>query len=741
MNLLALYNIIGAAILAATLIFMLIDPCRKITKNSKVVLLLLFAMLALTKISNILEYLGISNVLEEYEGYFEIMIPVLWAALIYSMHSSIMNSRLVKSLTFQEIALDAASQGLWSWNIQTNVCTFDERWCSILGYTLDVVEPVIDTWLKLTHPDDKDRVEQEMNSHLRGEAHFLEVEQRLKSRSGKWKWVLAKGRIIERDDYGAPLLMAGTMIDIDAVKRLNQQVASSETLYTTVFENTGTATLVTEEDTSISSGNQRAAELLGIPADELDGRHNWTEFVPEDCIEMMLDYHRRRRIGDDSVPQHYESRFIRPDGNTLDVLVSVAMIPDSSKSVVSLLDITDLKKSEQKRLEMEREVRYAQRLESLGVMAAGIAHDFNNLLMVIMGNADLIRKSSPKATSTYKYADHIVQASGKAADICKQMLAYSGDQNLVVEDIDLNLEIKKISRMLEMSVAKNAVLQYRLAEGIPSVAVDIMQIRQVILNLVINASEAVEAQSGYVTLSTGAMDCGVEDLKSLYIDDKLHPGRYVYIKVQDTGVGMDDNTLRHIFDPFFTTKFPGRGLGMSTVLGVVRGHLGTVKIESEKDKGSSVMILLPTSARKSAPADAAAAPASDKSPEPGKRPEGKVLLVDDEDGILEVASAMLRSLGMDVLTAEDGREAIVVHGAHRDEIACIVMDLSMPHIGGDEATRRIREIDPDVPIIISSGYSADRIEDIFKDIPINGFVNKPYERKALGAAISDALST
>jgi two-component system, cell cycle sensor histidine kinase and response regulator CckA len=735
MNLPAVFNLIGSSLLIITLAFALFDRRKVLARHTKWSLALLLVTMLAFKLSNLCHYIAWSDVPDTFKDQLELLLPFFWAILIYSLHTAAIERSTASSLRFRELALDGAKLGLWSWDIRSDYCTFDERWLAVLGYARADIAPHIDTWSKLMHPEDKPRVDAEMERHLRGETKHFEVEQRLLSKSGEWIWVRDKGRIIERDESGQPLMMAGTLQDISASKELGERLVANERLYRTVFENTGAGTIIIDEDTVIKKANMKVCDLISLPIAEIEGSRKWLDFISDEDRDMVLDYHRRRLEGDESVPSNYECRMVDSSGTSRNLLCTVAIIPGATDKVISLVDISDYKNSEKRRIEMERELRYAQRLESLGVMAAGIAHDFNNLLMVILGNADMISGNSALNSETYNSSQAIIEASRKAADICKQMLAYSGDQHLVVEDIKLNTEIRKIAKMLELSVASNAVLEYKLADNMPAIAADVMQLRQILLNLVINASEAVERDSGYITIETGSMQCSPEDLRSIYIDDKLPPGHYAFIKVRDTGIGMDANTQRHIFDPFFTTKFPGRGLGMSTVLGIVRSHRGIVKIESKLAQGTTATILLPVHhSDESRAALAGRVPSREKD----AKLSGKVLLVDDDESVVAVVCAMLKGFGLSVIAACDGQEAIEKLAGNED-IACILMDLSMPRMGGEKATRAIRATNPDIPIFISSGYDELKIRQIFADMNIQGVIEKPYERQLLHDKLSAVL--
>jgi PAS domain S-box-containing protein len=414
------------------------------------------------------------------------------------------------------------------------------------------------------------------------------------------------------------------------------------------------------------------------------------------------------------IPVEYSSYPIRKDG----VIVG---------AVVTWRDITDRKELEEERLNIEKQLLHAQKLESLGVLAGGIAHDFNNILTAIIGNADLALMRINKESPAVENLRRIEQAAARAADLAKQMLAYSGKGKFIVENIDLNVLLKDMLHMLELSISKKAVLRLNLHHSLLLVEADATQIRQIIMNLVINASEAIGDKSGVIAITTGCMECDRSYLKDVWLGENPADCLYVYLEIADTGCGMDPETLAKLFDPFFTTKFTGRGLGMAAVLGIVHGHKGAIKVYSEPGKGSTFKILLPASGR---PAELC----NDSGHSDEFRGSGTVLLVDDEETIRGVGSEMLKELGFSVLTADDGLEAVSVFKQH-PEISFVILDLTMPHMDGEQCFRELRQLKPDVTVIISSGYNEQEVTQKFVGKGLAGFIQKPYKLSALKDAI------
>ncbi len=437
---------------------------------------------------------------------------------------------------------------------------------------------------------------------------------------------------------------------------------------------------------------------------------------------------------------HYESWFsFKKTGNRYMVVAYLPLLESDrsiSSAVVISHDITSLKNAELEKQEMERQVLQAQKLESLGVLAGGIAHDFNNILMAILGNADLAMMDVSTANPAYSNIKAIETAAKRAADLAKQMLAYSGKGKFLIEKISLNEAVDEMTHILEVSISKKAVIKYHYSHSLPLVEADATQIRQIIMNLVTNASDAIDRTSGVISINTGAMDCNSDYLSSTYIDEALDSGQYVYMEVTDTGCGMSKETQKRLFDPFFTTKFTGRGLGLSAVLGIIRGHKGAIKVYSEPGRGTSIKVLFP---------------ACDYSDISQKQLNGEaeglwtcsgtILLVDDEETILSVGKQMLERIGFDVLTASDGNEAVKLFRENPSKITLVILDLIMPHLDGEETFRELRRIRKDVLVVMCSGYNEQEVTQRFAGKSIAGFIHKPYVYKELVARVKKVLES
>jgi two-component system cell cycle sensor histidine kinase/response regulator CckA len=438
----------------------------------------------------------------------------------------------------------------------------------------------------------------------------------------------------------------------------------------------------------------------------------------------------------EAAPTRFETTHRTKDGEIFAVEVNSNYVGygEGEYNCVFARDITERKQAEEERLVLERQLQQSQKLESLGVLAGGIAHDFNNILTGVLGNAELaLAELSPSAPGRENLLE-ITQASHRAAALCRQMLAYSGRGKFASELIDLNALVEDMLGLLKSAISKKALLTLNLAEDLPPVEGDPSQLGQVIMNLVINASEAIGDRDGVITISTGARECSREYLRDSYARQDLAPGFYLTLDVSDTGCGMDQGTKERLFEPFFTTKFTGRGLGLAAVVGIVRGHKGALKVESEPGEGTTFRIRFPTAeAGGGALARERAAEVSDW------RGAGTVLLVDDEETIRTLGARMLSRLGFVVLSAADGREALGLYAKHRGEIALVLLDLTMPHMDGEETFYGLRVLDPEVRVIMSSGYTEQDITSRFRDEGLVGFLQKPYTMAHLTERLRAAL--
>lgn len=395
-------------------------------------------------------------------------------------------------------------------------------------------------------------------------------------------------------------------------------------------------------------------------------------------------------------------------------------------------DITERKLEEERQRGLERKLQETQKLESLGVLAGGIAHDFNNLLVSILGNVGLVLVDLEPESPVREPVEQIKIAAQRAADLTRQMLAYSGKGRFVMQRIHLNSVITEITQLLQVSISKNAQLRFNLMQNLPPIEGDVTQVRQVLMNLIVNASDAIGERQGTISLTTGTVNADREYLSTSFMAPELPEGHYAFVEVADDGVGMDKETQAKIFDPFFTTKFTGRGLGLAAVLGIVRGHGGAIKVYSEPGQGSVFRTLFPI---KEMPHEVEKAP-SDALKAKGN---GIVLVIDDEEVVRNVTKRMLARLGYTPLLADDGPQGIELYAKHKDEIVCVLLDMTMPRMSGEDTFGHLKKINPELSVLLMSGYSEQEASNRFSGKGVSAFMQKPYTPQDLQEKLNEIL--
>jgi PAS domain S-box-containing protein len=466
------------------------------------------------------------------------------------------------------------------------------------------------------------------------------------------------------------------------------------------------AILATDLEGRVKFWNPAAERLFGWTEAEVLDRFLPT-VPPADAgeFERLLERSRKgeRLAG-------FETRRRNKKGDLLDVGIWSEPLRDPGGKITGILSIlVDLTE----RNRMEEQYRQTQRLESIGVLAGGIAHDFNNLLTGIIGNIGMAMEEMPEGSAARRLLENSLRAGDRAAELIRQLLAYAGKGRFVLEPVDLSRTVRDLLTLIESSVLKNVRLELDLAPDLPPVDADPSQMQQLVMNLVINAAEAVDENTGAVVVRTHVRD--IADGSG-----ELPAGRYVALEVRDNGSGMDERVRSHIFEPFFTTKFTGRGLGLAAVSGIVRGHKGVISVTSEPGRGSAFKVLLPASSRQ-------------------REDKHTVLVVDDEEIVRQIATLALSNRGFAVLTAENGFEALKVLRKEGSQISLVLLDMSMPMMSGDRALREMRQIRPDLRVLVSTGYSESEATRRFAGLNVAGFVQKPYTAAQLVDRVRSVL--
>jgi signal transduction histidine kinase len=424
-------------------------------------------------------------------------------------------------------------------------------------------------------------------------------------------------------------------------------------------------------------------------------------------------------------------------------------------------DVTRHVLQEQERARAEQALQEAQKLESLGILAGGIAHDFNNLLTAILGNATLLRAEFPEEALLQTPLEQIELASRRAADLCRQMLAYAGKGRFALQAIDLNDVVRASHPLIRASVPKKAVLDLKLLDALPAVLGDQAQLRQLLMNLAINAGEALREGEGTITIATGCRAVTSRELAATVFTTVLQEGRYVSLTVSDTGTGMPRDMISRIFDPFFTTRFTGRGLGLPAVLGIVRAHDGAMRVDSTPGVGSTFELLLraategtetnatettegtetnATETTEGTETNATETTEATEMPDEATlarwRTTGTALVVDDERGVRDLLRSILHRVGFQVVVAENGRDGVETLRAIAGTVRLALIDLTMPGLNGLEALAEMRRIQPDLRAVLMSGYASSAVA----DADSHGFLQKPLTPYTVREAVWKALT-
>ncbi|MBI5949965.1 MAG: response regulator [Chloroflexi bacterium] len=509
--------------------------------------------------------------------------------------------------------------------------------------------------------------------------------------------------------------------DITERRRAEEAIAAGRQRFEAIFSHSKEGIFLLDDAGRCVDANPAGSSLTGYSRDVLLAMDIRGITLPEDHGDVAQGWAEFLAAGERSG----EYTITTNGGATRDIEYQAVANITPGVHLWVLRDITHRK-------QVDAALMHAQKLESLSALAGGVAHDFNNLLVAVLGNADLaLEDLAPESPAV----DSILQvkvAARRAADLAREMLAFSGRGRFVVERLDMSVLVEEMTHLLNVSLAKGAVLKFNFGPNLPAIQADPTQIRQLVMNLLVNASDAIGDRSGVISITTGVMRCDREYLNETFLRPDLAEGDYVYLEVSDTGAGMDAATRDRIFDPFFTTKPAGRGLGLSAVLGIVRAHRGALKVYSELGKGSTFKVLLPS-------IDEPADPVREHPAAAAWTGSGTVLVVDDQESIRAVAARALERFGFEVILAQDGREAIERFRENQDRIRVVLLDKVMPRLGGEETFRELRRIKPDIPVVVMSGYNEAEATEEFAGKGIAGFIQKPFELSALRDAIREAL--
>ena len=511
--------------------------------------------------------------------------------------------------------------------------------------------------------------------------------------------------------------------DITPYRRSLEEQRESEKRFRRLYES-NIIGIVSGDEERVIEANDVFLNMVGYTREDVaKGLLHWYDLTAPEYRHLGPQTVADVKITGSCGP--FEKEYLRKDGGRISALIGCIRLQDAPyRDLCFVLDLTERKKLQQR-------VQEKQKFESIGLLAGGIAHDFNNLLVGVIGNASLAQDQLPSGHPARDLLAMVIRNGEQAAHLTRQMLAYSGKGQFLIEPLNLSSLFEEISILVKPAIPREIDLEMNLPEDLPSVDGDRGQVRQVFTNLVLNAAESITG-SGRIWVETGVRQVSGTNCDTEWAAGEVKPGRYVYLEVIDTGCGMDATTRSKIFDPFYTTKFVGRGLGLAAVAGIVRGHHGALSVTSAPGHGSRFLVLFPVSAQAQASEDAAAL---------GRRVKGVVMVVDDEVIVRQMARTALERQGYEVVLAAGGREAIELFQQNPADFSLVVLDLTMPGMSGAQVLPELLRTRPDVPVLITSGHNESQARQIFAGQKLAGFLQKPFSSHALVSRISATLET
>jgi PAS domain S-box-containing protein len=631
----------------------------------------------------------------------------------------------IKSLAERlQLATSSVNLGIWDWNVRDNHMIWNDPMFDLYGVKPDTFPSNVDAWTNGLHPEDKDRAISECEAALRGEKKFDTIF-RVLNPDGTVKHLKADAIVIRGTD-GTAERMIGINADITDIILTREDLDKANKLRLSVLNSISDAFFSMDNNMVVTYFNDSAERILYKKREEVIGNRLFDVF-PE-ARGSIFDEKYSKALKE-KIALSFETHFtVSPYENWY----VVGVYPYEDGISVYFQTITDRKRAEQEMHDLEQQFQQTQKLESLGVLAGGIAHDFNNILAIIMGNCSLAKMDTENAEN---YLSEIERATDRAAALCRQMLTYAGKAQLAITQINMWALVDEMISMLKATLPQNAEIKPYLSAYIPHVNGDASQIRQIVMNLIINASEAIGDKQGEIRISLTKTIRTENQPDKDYHSKDIPAGEYLCLEVTDTGCGMDEETKWRIFEPFYTTKFTGRGLGMSAVLGIIMSHRGALQLYSQLGQGTTFKVYLPTQTSDSTDDNSILTESQTT-----WQGSGTVLLAEDEDQIRHIAKTMLGKFGFAVIEAVNGKEALELYKQNSTDIKLVLSDMGMPIMDGYTLFHELKKLDPELPIIVSSGFGDADVTSRIGSDNIAGLINKPYNPSQLRDVLKRVLS-
>lgn len=620
------------------------------------------------------------------------------------------------------LATDAISGIVFDWNTATNTVYRSSGVTRMMGYTPESIDPTPQWWQSLIHPIDRDMVISSITTFMETAESRGSLNYRIRHRQGHYLTIHANYMAIRRSDGRAERIV-GCIVDLTPRIQAEQAKLTAERNFHQLFHDIPLGLIVLNPQHEILECNEAFTRLVNLPVQEVIGK-SFEHFA-------NLQQWKAAAQLEDSNEFVRELQLSKSDGTQLTIAFRgkyISFLNYQTRCLFGIVeDLTERRHADEEKRRLEKHLQETQKLESLGVLAGGIAHDFNNLLTIILGNLSLIRQDYP-AGHTHRHAlDHAELASTQAAELCRQLLAYAGRGKLENRPFHLTELVEHSKVLLSSAAGKSHALHFHLSSGLPCMAGDPSQIRQVLLNLVQNAAEAFDNTGGTIDILTGVGLLTDSTFTSCLFHDQQRPGEYLWLEVRDNGQGMDAATSLRIFEPFYTTKFTGRGLGLAAVAGIVRNHKGLIHFSTVPGKGTSFRVYFPI--------DQTGLPAAVPPPRVEHqvlttRQQGTVLVADDEPAVRTVLAKLLAKRGFAVIEAENGNEALEMAARHNASLQWIILDLTMPHRDGMSTLQELRRSGQNAPVIIISGYYSSEIVPQLDKLNAR-FISKPFSANSL----------